>query len=207
MNLKILLFILAFPVLGFGQKINFKEIKKNLNDSKSAYNHDKLVFKFKGMPKSLDSLEAMHLYYGRNFIKNKVSVIDNDFKSLAESFKSGDFEGCITKGKHLYTKDPTNLDVILILLKAYDHQKKANDFFHHLSQLRLLTNAIKSSGDGKSEKTAYVVNSVGDEYIFLNILNIGQDYTRRSTTYKNSIVDIWSKDNETIYIRIMYNDY
>jgi hypothetical protein len=48
-----------------------------------------------------------------------------------------------------------------------------------------LTDGIKSSGDGLSEKTAYLVNSVGDEYILLNILNIGQDYNRNSMAVKD----------------------
>ena len=207
MKFKFLFLILIIPFLGFSQKLDFKEIEKNLSNPKSNYNYDKLIFKFKGMPKSLDSIEARHLYYGRNFRKDKVSTLGDDFKGLADSFKAGDFEECIKKGKALYIKDPTNLDVILILLRAYDQTKKADDFVHHLSQLRLLTSAIRTSGDGKSEKTAFVVNSVGDEYIFLNILNVGQDYSRHSTTYKDSVIDVWTKESNTIYIKVLYMDF
>jgi hypothetical protein len=57
-----------------------------------------------------------------------------------------------------------------------------------------LTDGIKSSGDGKTEKTAYLVNSVGDEYILLNILNIGQDYNRNSMAVKDGMIDIWEKE-------------
>ncbi|MFC7346467.1 DUF4919 domain-containing protein [Chryseobacterium zhengzhouense] len=207
MKCRVLFFILMIPFLGFSQKLDFKEIEKNLSNEKSNYNYEKLIFKFKGMPKSLDSIEARHLYYGRNFRNDKVSTIDDDFKDLADSFKAGDFEECIKKGKILYTKDPTNLDVILILLRAYDQTKKVDDFVHHLSQLRLLTNAIRTSGDGKSEKTAFIVNSVGDEYIFLNILNVGQDYSRHSKTYKDSVIDVWTKDSNSIYIKVLYMDF
>lgn len=207
MRLKFLFLIFVIPFLGFSQKLDFKEIERNLNNPKSNYNYEKLIFKFKGMPKSLDSIEARHLYYGRNFRDDKISTLDDDFKELAEAFKAGDFEKCIRKGKVLYIKDPTNLDVILILLRAYDQTKKVDDFVHHLSQLRLLTNAIKISGDGKSEKTAFVVNSVGDEYIFLNIMNVGQDYSRHSTTYKDSVIDVWTKDSNIIYIKVLYMDF
>lgn len=209
MNYRLLFFLLILPFFGFSQKtkLDLKSIEKNLNNPSSPYNYEKLIFKFKGLPKSLDSLEAQHLYYGRNFRKDKVSQVGDEFKNLAEAFKNNNFADCIRLGKILYDKDPTNLDVILILLRAYDQTKDVSNFSHHITQLRLLTNAIKNSGDGKSEKTAYKVNNVGDEYIFLNILNIGQGYTRGSITLKDGVMDIWEKDNQKIYIKVLYLDF
>lgn len=200
-----LLFTL-FSVLGFSQKskIDLKAIEKSLRTSDSPYNYDKLIFKFKGYPKSLDSIESQYLYYGRNFINDKISTSDDSFKNLVEAFKQNNFADCIKQGKALYDKDPTNLDVLLILLRAYDSVKDGNNFIHHLNQFRTLTDGIRNSGDGKSEKTAYVVNSVGDEYILLNILNIGQDYTRSSKASKDAMFDIWEKDGTKIYIKILY---
>lgn len=209
MNYRLLFFLFILPFFGFSQKtkLDLKKIEKNLNNPSSPYNYEKLIFKFKGLPKSLDSIEAQHLYYGRNFKKDKVSQVGDEFKTLAEAFKNNNFEDCIRLGKILYDKDPTNLDVILILLRAYEQTKDVNNFSYHITQLRLLTNAIKNSGDGKSEETAYKVNNVGDEYIFLNILNIGQDYTRSSKTLKDSVIDIWAKENNKTYIKVLYLDF
>ncbi|MDQ1856669.1 DUF4919 domain-containing protein [Chryseobacterium sp. WLY505] len=200
-----LLFIL-FSVFGFSQKskIDLKSIEKSLRTSDSPYNYEKLIFKFKGYPKSLDSIESQYLYYGRNFRNDKINTSDESFKSLVEAFKQNNFADCIKQGKALYAKDPTNLDVLLILLRAYDSVKDGNNFIHHLNQFRTLTDGIRDSGDGKSEKTAYIVNSVGDEYILLNILNIGQDYTRSSKASKDAMFDIWEKDGKQIYIKILY---
>lgn len=208
MNYRIIFFLIIIPFFGLSQKtkLDMKSIEKNLSNANSPYNYEKLIFKFRGLPKSLDSIEAQHLYYGRNFIKDKVSQTGDEFKSLAEAFKNNNFTECIRLGKLLYAKDPTNLDVILILLRAYDQTKDVSNFSHHISQLRLLTDAIKNSGDGKSEKTAYKVNNVGDEYIFLNVMNIGQDYTRASKTLKDGVIDVWEKDNNKIYIKVLYLD-
>lgn len=208
MNYRIIFFLFIFPFFGFCQKakLDMKNMEKNLSNPHSPYNYEKLIFKFKGLPKSIDSIEAQHLYYGRNFIKDKVSQTGDEFKSLAEAFKNNNFADCIRLGKILYNKDPTNLDVILILLRAYDHTKDVSNFTHHISQLRLLTDAIKSSGDGKSEKTAFKVNSVGDEYIFLNVMNIGQDYTRSSKTLQDGVIDVWQKGENKIYIKVLYLD-
>ncbi|PKF75313.1 DUF4919 domain-containing protein [Chryseobacterium sp. PMSZPI] len=202
-----LLFIL-FSVFGFSQKskIDLKAIEKSLKNPDSPYNYDKLIFKYKGYPKSLDSIEAQYLYYGRNFRNDKITISDEGFKNLAEAFKQNNFEDCIKQGKALYDKDPTNLDILLILLRAYDSLKDGNNFMHHLNQFRSLTEGIRNSGDGKSEKTAYIVNSIGDEYILLNILNIGKEYTRDSKPAKNGMFDIWDKDGNKIFIKILYLD-
>jgi len=202
-----LLFIF-FSVFGFSQKskIDMKAIEKSLSNNGSPYNYDKLIFKYKGLPRSLDSIESQYLYYGRNFRTDKIITSDDRFKSLAEAFKQNNFEDCIKQGKALYGKDPTNLDILLILLRAYDSLKDGSNFMHHLNQFRSLADGIKSSGDGKSEKTAYLVNSVGDEYILLNILKIGQDYTRGSKPSKDGMFDIWEKEGVKTYIKVLYLD-
>ncbi|WP_294300369.1 DUF4919 domain-containing protein [uncultured Chryseobacterium sp.] len=203
------LLLIFVSVFGFSQKpkTDLKMIEKDLKNEKSPYNYEKLVFKYKAYPRSLDTIEAQHLYYGRNFKKDPVLTTDEDFKTLAEAFKSNNFQECIRQGKILYDKDPTNLDILLILLKAYDYQKDGDNFIYHLSQFRALTDGMKSSGDGKTEKTPYLVNSVGDEYILLNILNLGQGYTRGSKSVRDGILDIWEKENNKVYIKVLYIDY
>ncbi|MEG1590888.1 DUF4919 domain-containing protein [Chryseobacterium sp.] len=209
MNYRILFFLFIIPFFGLSQKtkLDLKNIEKNISAPNSIYNYDRLIFKYKGLPKSIDSIEAQHLYYGRNFRKDLVSQSEDDFKVLAEAFKKNNFTECIRLGKVLYAKDPTNLDVILILLRAYDQTKDIGNFSHHIAQLRLLTDAIKNSGDGKSEKTAYKVNSVGDEYIFLNMMNVGPDYTRTSKILKDGVIDVWEKGENKIYIKVLYLDF
>ncbi|MCW3160595.1 DUF4919 domain-containing protein [Chryseobacterium oryctis] len=207
---KYLFFLLIFiSILGFGQKLklDLKVVEKNLKNSHSPYNYDKLIFKYKAYPQSVDSIEAQHLYYGRNFKDNLVSTSEDEFKKLAEAFKNKNFDECISQGNILFQKDPTNMDILLILLRAYDSKEDGNKFTYHLNQFRLLSNAIKFSGDGKSEKTAYIVNSVGDEYILLNMLKVGEEYTRGSKALKDGMLDIWQKEDDKIYIKILYLNF
>ncbi len=208
MKYRFFLLFIILSVFGFSQKskVDLKAIEKGLKNPDSPYNYDKLIFKYKGYPKSLDSIESQYLYYGRNFRNDKITTSAEGFKGLAGAFKEGNFADCIKQGKTLYNTDPTNLDILLILLRAYDSLKEGSNFMHHLNQFRSLTDGIKSSGDGKSEKTAYLVNSVGDEYILLNILNIGQDYTRNSRSAKDGMFDVWEKDGRQTYIKILYLD-
>ena len=65
---------------------------------------------------------------------------------------------------------------------------------------------MRSSGDGTTEKKAFVVNSVDDEYILLNTENINvRGYKRTSQLVKDGFVDIWEKGSHKIYFRVLVN--
>lgn len=200
------LMLCSFLVSGQSSIAGLQTIGKNISSTKSPYRYERLMFKYQAYPSSVDSTEAQHLYYGRNFIRDKVSTKDPEFLKLAEAFHQNNISDCIRIGKELYAKDPTNLDILLILLRAYEQQENIEEFSFHMAQLRLLTDAIKSSGDGRTPETAYLANSVGDEYIFLNILNVGPDYIRSSTTLEDSVLDVWQKGDSKIYIKVLYAD-
>lgn len=165
-----------------------------------------MVFKYQALPKSIDSLEAIHLYYGRNFLDKTVSTSDDNFKKIMKDFNKQDYPKTIEKTKDLLSKDPTNLDLLMIMLQCYDKQKDTKNFVYYLNQFQLLTNAILKSGDGKSEDSAYLVNSVGDEYILLNVIRIPMQASRSSKPTEGGMFDIWNNNNTKTYIKVIYND-
>ncbi|KFC24437.1 DUF4919 domain-containing protein [Chryseobacterium sp. FH1] len=209
MNRIPLLFFLVMSVFGFSQmsKIDLDKIKKEVKDKESIYFYEKMVYKFQGIPKSIDSLEAIHLYYGRNFISKKISTIDDSFKDLLKDFQQDKLDETIVKGKNLLSIDPTNLDLLMIMLQCYDRQKDLKNFSHYYGQFQILTRAMLDSGDGKSEKTAYLVNSVGEEYILINVIQIPREATRSSKPAKGGMFDIWENNNKKTYIKVIYNDF
>lgn len=209
MNRIVLIFFLLISTFGFSQKskIDLNKIKKEVSDQKSIYFYEKMVYKFQGLPKSIDSLEAIHLYYGRNFISKKISTNDEAFKNLLDDFKQEKYDEVIVKAKNLLFTDPTNLDLLMVMLQCYDRQKDFKNFSHHYSQFQILTRAMLDSGDGKSEKSAYLVNSVGDEYILINVIKIPREATRSSKPAKGGMFDIWQDNNTKTYIKVIYNDF
>lgn len=208
MKLKIFFCLFFLSFLGFSQiqPLDLKAIKSNLFDSKSPYNYEKLIYKFKGIPSDMDSTEAQHLYYGRNFSLQPVLDLDSpEFKAYASSFRDKDFKTCIASGPSLLAKDSTNLDVLLILFQSYDMSGDQSNAAYYFSQLRLLLDAIKFSGDGKTEKTPFVVNSVHDEYLFLDAMNKPMnDYVRGSKKAKDGMLDVWSKDSDKVFVKVLY---
>lgn len=202
-------FFLMISVFGFSQKsnINLDKIKKEIQNQESIYFYEKIVYKFQGLPKSIDSLEAIHLYYGRNFIKKTISTSDEAFKNLLEDFKVEKYDETVAKAKDLLFTDPTNLDLLMVMLQCYDRQKDTKNFSHYYGQFQILTRAMLDSGDGKSEKSAYLVNSVGDEYILINVIQIPREATRSSKPAKGGMFDIWENNNKKTYIKVIYNDF
>lgn len=201
---------LLFFILGFAQQVqlDLKSLEKNLKDPKSNYHYDKVLFKYLGYPQSMDSTDIQYLYYGRNFAGTKVSMTDEDFKKLAEYYRDEKFTEAAQLGEQLFKKDPSNLDVLLILLQSLKNIGNEKDFIFRLHQFRTLITAIKNSGDGKTEKTPIIVNSVGDEYIFLNTQNIQLDgFNRTSKVLQDGMMDVWNKGNESIYVKILYLTY
>ena len=194
---------------GFSQKskINLDNIKKEISDKESDFYYQKMLFKYKGLPKSVDSLEAQYLYYGRTFLDKKISTSDKPFKKLLDDYKKQDYTETITKANQLLSVDPTNLDLLMIMLQCYDKLQDVKNFTYYLSQFKLLTSAILDSGDGKSEDSAYLVNSVGDEYILINVIQIPRQASRSSKPATGGMFDIWENNNTKTYIKVIYNDF
>lgn len=194
---------------GFSQKskINLENIKKEILNQDSEFYYQKMLFKYKGLPKSIDSVEAQHLYYGRTFLDKTISTSDKSFRKLLDDFKKQDYAETITKANQLLSVDPTNLDLLMIMLQCYDKQQDVKNFTYYLSQFKLLTSAILDSGDGKSEDSAYLVNSVGDEYILINVIQIPRQASRSSKPATGGMFDIWENNNTKTYIKVIYNDF
>ena len=192
------------PLCFFAQSVvDVEKIGKEVSDPKSIYYYDRLEYKYRGIPGSLDKEEAKHLYYGRLFLNDKIEVTDPRFAELRKAFENGDFEKCATFGRSLYHLDATNLDILLILMRGLESMKKFELLSLYMAQFRALTDTIVSSGDGKSEKTAYMVNTIGDEYILLNMLGINQDYRRSSKPVNTSMLDVWSNGNKQVFIKVL----
>jgi len=209
MNRIFLFFFLMMTAFGFSQKskINLDNIKKEISDKESDFYYQKMLFKYKGLPKSVDSLEAQYLYYGRTFLDKKISTSDKPFKKLLDDYKKQDYTETITKANQLLSVDPTNLDLLMIMLQCYDKLQDVKNFTYYLSQFKLLTSAILDSGDGKSEDSAYLVNSVGDEYILINVIQIPRQASRSSKPATGGMFDIWENNNTKTYIKVIYNDF
>ncbi|MGS0747536.1 DUF4919 domain-containing protein [Halpernia sp. GG3] len=104
--------------------LNFKEIKTSLQDPNSKYFYERLVFRFRYDPTMLDSLEMKHLYYGKFYSKYKSGSLNMDKINFVKNFKSKEAAENIKIANNLLFKDPTDLEVLAILLQVYTNQNE-----------------------------------------------------------------------------------
>ena len=126
---------------------------------------------------------------------------------FGKAFQNRDFDNAIKLGQTLTFNDPTNIEILLLLLQCYEQKEDQSNFVYTLQKFRAMTGAVFGSGDGKTEKTPFIVNSVGEEYVLLTIMKIAfNDYQRSSKISNNGGLDRWTKGDENIYIKVLYGD-
>ena len=200
-----LLTVLIISFCNAQNAIDFKDISTKVSDSAGQYNYEKLLYKFIHLPSSLDSVEAKHLYYGKNFhpkLKDKIVVI-GDFLQLARTKK---YQETIAEGEKVFGEDPVSLEVLGALCLAYQKGDPQNKMLPlRATQFRVLVKAVLDSAEEKEKGKLYTTMSVADEYIVGGIL--GYDLhimRRRSEKVKNGIIDHWKFGKKNISFLITY---
>ncbi|QCX53270.1 DUF4919 domain-containing protein [Elizabethkingia sp. JS20170427COW] len=203
-------FSLFLAMLSFGQeeKIDIPIMEAALKNPQSPYYMEKLMYNYKGLPMSMGNDAASYLYYGSAQLNpSKVDIFGSEFIQSMEFFRQKKYEDCIASTLKLYAKDPLNMDVLILLFQSYNELGNQEQAAHYFSQLRLVIETIKRSGDGKSEATAFVVNSIRDEYIFLDAMGIKlKEFQRNAKILDDGMMDIWSKGSLSIYVKVLSSE-
>ncbi|WP_417430442.1 DUF4919 domain-containing protein [Halpernia sp.] len=189
-------------------KINFEEIKTNVQDSTSKYFYERIVFRFQYDPTLLDSLEMKHLYYGKFYSKYKRDGFNFDKFDFVKNFRSRDSEENIKKADQLLYKDPTDLEVLAIVLQVFSKENSDNrEFGLRAMQLRRLLETILKSGSGEDENSAFTVMSVSDEFVLAGFLKINlHTFKRASKMTKDATFDRWKDGKKMLIFRIMKDE-
>ena len=203
------LYILILPLffsISHAQKskINFGEIKKEVQDSTSKYFYERLVYRFQYDPAVLDSAEIKHLYYGKFFTKNKLNPLSKEKLDFIDEFHKNSPD-IIPIANTLLFKDPADMEVLAVLLQIYSKQTEDSEEFglRAMQLRRLLENVLRTSSQ-EEDSNYFTVMSVPDEYVLAGFLKINlQTYKRTSTTVKDAILDQWKDGKKKVTFRVM----
>ena len=166
--------IIFFTInFSFAQKISnvdYDLIQKEIKDSSSFYYYPRMIELFNNNI-SLTSEEYIFLYYGNVYYQNynPYGYDSKDFKNLVREAK---YQEAIPLGKELLSVNPIDLDLLYNMLICYHYLDIKDTAKIYGSKYFTFIDVIISSGDGKSVKTAYVVNCVSDEYNVLRELEL-----------------------------------
>jgi hypothetical protein len=173
--------ILLVSMTVFSQNIEFekpdyKKIEKEISQEKSYYYYPKLLKKYITSDTTMTLKEKRYLYYGYSFQDSYSPYGHSDFNDSLrtvlnkEKHNNEELLKIIELSDSLLVENPFDLRAINYQLYAYDKLGKKIEFDKRINQMRIIVDAILSSGDGLKKKTAFYVIYISHEYDLLNIL-------------------------------------
>ncbi len=180
---KLLFFFLLTPFLSMAQTtgfrpVNMKEIKKVVTES-SAFKIDDLMRRYHAYDTTLNADDYFYLYYGYATTKEyngyKSSELAPKLKKLLdqkeEDFSEKDFKKVIELSEKILLEVPFDIDNLSYIVFAYNRLGRKDEIQPIVKQYKGIIEAIQSTGDGKTEETAFWVTNVDNEYTLLRWLD------------------------------------
>lgn len=158
------------------KKPDYDQIKKNISEKNSNLYYPKLLAKFNSSDTTMTLDEKRHLYYGFIHQKKYSPYTRSDYTDSLrialkkKNYKTKDLKNIVKYSDSLLKDNPFSLKIINYKLYA---EKQMKDSINHLkdyTKMRIITDAMFSSGDGHSKETAFFVISPTHEYSLLNLL-------------------------------------
>ena len=122
-----------------------------------------LVNRFNSGDTTLTDMEVAKIYYGSYFSPD-YSYKDASME-LIDLMKSESYRPAFEQCKKELEKSPCSLDLLLKAYTCANHLGESNALYS--IQIEQIVGVILSSGDGRTEKTAFKVLEVSDEYCIL----------------------------------------
>ncbi|MEZ5083803.1 MAG: DUF4919 domain-containing protein [Bacteroidales bacterium] len=182
------------------ERPNYKKISKEIKKKKSEFYYKNLFDRYLNGDTTFNLNEKRHLYYGFSFQDDYSpygsSTYNDSLKVFYEkdTLTEFDFKEIIKFSKLILDEKPFDLRAINNL--NYSYYSLGNKDLENLYNYKslLIIDAIMSSGDGISEKSAFYVIYVSHEYDLLNALGFGFGGEQSLTT--NGYDYLKLQDNE-----------
>jgi hypothetical protein len=180
MQLLILTFLLV-SVVGLSQnrgteKPDYKKIEKEISKDKSEFFYSKLLKRYMNSDTTMTIKEKRYLYYGYSFQNAYSPYGHSDFSDSLrvvlqkEQHNDKELNEIIELSDSILVENPFDLRAINYQLYAFDKLGKMVEFDMKINQMRIIVDALLSSGDGLEKKTAFYVIYISHEYDLLNVL-------------------------------------
>jgi hypothetical protein len=153
--------------------VDFDAIKKTVTDSTSPYAYDKLMKRFLNSDTMLTTHDFYLIYYGSIFSKyyNNLGNINGE-EGFFKYYNAGQYKKAIKEGVKALTADPLNMRMTFDVMSSYLYLKDATMALKFARRHIPIVRAIISTGNGRTEDSAFVVLTVHDEYEVLEMMNL-----------------------------------
>jgi len=160
------------------EKPDYKKIGKEISKESSDYYYPKLMEKFKNADTTMTLEEKRHLYYGYTFQEQYAPYEDPDYvdslKVVLQKEQHGpaDLNKIVVFSDSILSENPFDLSILSYQLYALEGLKDLILFDKKMAQATIIIDALLSSGDGRTQKTAFYVIETSHEYELLGILGL-----------------------------------
>ncbi|MDR0793399.1 MAG: DUF4919 domain-containing protein [Chitinophagaceae bacterium] len=196
-------FLLSIGVLSFifvsaqnpiKEKPDYKEIESEITNKDSKFYYPKLMERYNAFDTTLSTEEYKYLYYGvlfqRSYSPYGKSIYTDTLNNLLkdkQSFSTSDYNNIIKYETLILKEFPFNLRNLLMLAFAYEENGIVDSLMFVNFKLKNVAKTILSTGDGKTESTAWHVISIEHEYDLLSLLGYkfggSQSLTKKGCDY------------------------
>ena len=160
--ISLLFFSTSFSQKNTFEKPNYKKIKRNINKKRSNFNYTTLYNKYYTLKSKMSLEEKRHLYFGYIFQKEYnpfgISKYKDNLNKLArQKITKSNIYTLLKLTEQILRKNPFDLEVLKY--RSYLHKKDNNQLglAQTKKQIKIIKDAILSTGNGLSRKTAYHV--------------------------------------------------
>lgn len=179
---KIFLYILLLGItVGFAQnssikKPDYDKIKNNITQKNSNLYYPKLLEKFNNADTTMTLKEKRHLYYGFIHQKNYSPYTRSDYTDSLritlkkKNYNPKDLKNIVKFSDSLLRHNPFSIKAINYKIYAEKQMNDSINLLKDYTKMRIVTDAMLSSGDGRSKETAFYVISPTHEYSLLSLL-------------------------------------
>ncbi len=144
--------------------LNIDYIKSHLNDPNSDYYYKKLQQKFEQKPDRLSLDQYLMLYLGYS-LNHKINRVNS--QNFIQPYTNHKYQLCITEAQKAISAYPLDQAAYLYLALAYKQIQDYQNFLKYLTIYHGIQKAIVATGDGMTDKTAYLVTNKDDIYYTL----------------------------------------
>lgn len=155
---------------------SYSQIEANVKEQTSSYYYPNLLKKYLDANANMTPEEGRHLYFGYVFQPNYEPTDTSSYNNkLATTLSRGtltpsDYTEILEYSNALLSQDPFNLRALNAKLLVLAQQNKTDEYKKVAQQRSIVQNAIISTGDGMTDKTAFYVIKVSHEYDILPFL-------------------------------------
>ncbi|RPE00020.1 DUF4919 domain-containing protein [Aureibaculum marinum] len=158
------------------KKPNYDLIKKEISRKNSTFYYPKLIDKYNKADTTMTLEEKRHLYYGYIYHKSYSPYSRSDYSDSLritlkkKNYNTSDLKNIVKYSDSLLKDNPFSLRVINYKIYAQKQMKDSIGVLKDYTKMRIVTDAMFSSGDGRSKETAFYVISPTHEHTLLNLL-------------------------------------